>query len=205
MSWRSTLSRLKRRGYLKSEKVEEALIEVDRSKFVPERHRDYAYSDRPLPIGEEQTISAPHMVAWMTELLDPSEDDRVLEIGTGSGYQAAVLSRLVDEVHTIERVENLYKSAQENLKDFENVYIYHRDGSKGLKDEAPFDKVIVTAAAPEVPDAWKEQLKEGGMLVVPVGEGFRQTLKVLAKKNGELIDLKSEGGVRFVPLKEGER
>lgn len=202
-SWDRTLQKLKRRGYISSGKVEKALREVDRKKFVPEEQESAAYTDRPLPIGREQTISAPHMVAWMTEILDPSDTDIVLEIGTGSGYQAAVLSRLVEEVHTIERIDELYRSASENLAEFTDVYIYHRDGSKGLEEEAPFDKIIVTAAAPEIPEALKEQLGKEGRLVVPVGEGLTQTLKILENRDGEVIEVESQEGVRFVPMKEG--
>ncbi len=202
-SWGRTLKKLKRRGYIESKRVEQALREVDRRNFVPEKYRENAYEDRPLPIGHEQTISAPHMVAWMTEALDLKPDDRVLEIGTGSGYQAAVLSRLVSEVYTVERLEELAEQAKKSLHDFENVQVFHRDGFEGLEEEAPFDKIILTAAPPSIPEVLKQQLVEGGILVAPVGKGLSQILKICEKKEEEFVEVGSERGVRFVPMKEG--
>jgi protein-L-isoaspartate(D-aspartate) O-methyltransferase len=201
MSWNETIRKLKRHDYLTSRRVEEAMRAVDRKEFVPEEYEDQAYVDRPLPIGEGQTITAPHMVAMMTEALEPAEDERVLEIGTGSGYQAAVLAQLVTEVHTVERIVDLAEQARERLKQYGNVTVYRRDGSRGLPDEAPFDKILVTAAAPRLPEMLVDQLREGGRLVVPVGSRLTQQLRVYEKQEGELVKKESMGSVRFVPMK----
>ena len=154
-----------------NKEVLKAMESVQRHLFVPESERSRAYQDRPLPIGHHQTISQPYIVALMTEKLNPDKDDRVLEIGTGSGYQAAVLAKLVKEVYTIEIVEPLGKQATETLKElgYDNVHVRIGDGYKGWPDVAPFDGIIITAAPPQLPQPLVEQLKTGAKLVVPEG------------------------------------
>jgi len=189
-------------GILKTSRIIEAFKTVPRELFVPEKYRKSAYSDEPLPIGFNQTISAPHMVAMMTELLEPKKTDKVLEVGAGSGYQAAVLSRLVRKVYTIELEPDLVKFASRNIRKagIKNVRIMQGDGSKGYPKEAPYDKVIVTCACPEIPDALVEQLKEGGIILAPVGGGWSQELIKGVKRKGRL-ETKNCGGCVFVPLR----
>lgn len=177
-----------------------AMREVPRHEFVPEGHRNLAYEDHPLPIGEGQTISQPYIVALMTERLEPRPDDRVLEIGTGSGYQAAVLAKLVREVFTIEIVESLGLRAREDLArlGFTNVHVRIGDGYQGWPARAPFDAIIVTCAPDHVPAPLTAQLKEGGRLIIPVGRGV-QELILLEKREGRLVR-KSVLPVRFVPM-----
>ncbi|MFB6166977.1 MAG: protein-L-isoaspartate(D-aspartate) O-methyltransferase [Candidatus Nanohaloarchaea archaeon] len=194
------VQRLEKRGVLRSDRVIEAFRKVPREEFVPREKRGEAYEDRPLPIGEGQTISAPHMVAAMTEHLEPGENDRVLEIGTGSGYQAAILSELVDEVITTEIVPELAEEARERLSDYGNVEVVQTDGSTGYSEEAPYDRILYTAAAPEIPSEVFDQLEPGGKLVAPVGTGYSQNLKIYTKhREGEITE-ETEYGVRFVPL-----
>ena len=159
-----------------------------RHEFMPKSVWDQAYLDAGIPIGEGQTISSPFIVAYMTESLDPEREDRVLEIGTGSGYQAAVLSPLVDEVYSIEIVEPLGKQAAKVLKKlkYDNVHTRIGDGFKGWAEHAPFDKIILTCSPEEIPKPLKDQLREGGLLVVPMGERHQQTLYLMKKVNGEL-------------------
>ena len=178
-----------------------ALLKVERHLFVPERYRNQAYGDHPLPIGEGQTISQPYIVAFMTQILDLKRTDKVLEIGTGSGYQAAVLGELSDHVYTIEINEPLGRRARELLKelDYDNVKVKIGDGYKGWKEHAPFDAIIVTCAPTHVPDPLKEQLKEGGRMIIPVGEFYDQRLLYIKKINNELKQ-QSEFPVRFVPM-----
>jgi protein-L-isoaspartate(D-aspartate) O-methyltransferase len=163
--------------------------------------RAYAYEDGPLPIGYDQTISQPYVVAFMTEQLRPKRSDRVLEIGSGSGYQAAILGELVAEIYTIEIVEPLAKSAEATLQrlDYNNVHIKMGDGYKGWPEEAPFDAIIVTCAPEKVPQPLVDQLKDGGRMVIPVGERFAQQLYLLEKKNGQLKESVTLP-VRFVPM-----
>lgn len=190
-------------GYLKSPKVIKAFEEVPRENFVGRKYKEYAYADEPLPIACGQTISAPHMVAVMTELLEPKKTDKILEIGTGSGYQAAVLSRLVEKVCTVEFFKELAEFAKENLKKIgaRNVEVICRDGSKGYPKKAPYDKIIVTCGCPEIPKALVWQLKEGGIIVIPVGGGWHQNLIVGVKRKGKL-ETRNWGGCMFVPLKK---
>lgn len=178
-----------------------AFANVPREEFIPKRYHDLAYADMPLGIGEGQTISQPYVVAFMTQLLDPQLEDKVLEIGTGSGYQAAILSKLVKKVYTIERFKNLAEEAQTILGRLGdgNVEVIVGDGSKGLPDKAPFDGIIVTAAAPEIPRPLLDQLKVGGRFVAPVGSGFSQDMvKVTKTKRG--LEKETHPGFRFVPL-----
>lgn len=181
-----------------------AMKKVPRHEFVPGNLKFLSYYDGPLEIGEDQTISQPYIVAYMTELLELKPGEKVLEIGTGSGYQAAVLAEITDQVYTIEILKPLYDSAQEKLRElgYRNVQMKLGDGSLGWPEHAPFDKIIVTAAAlNDVPQPLIDQMKEGGLIVIPVGE-FYQELIVGVKKNGKL-EKTIKIPVRFVPLLEG--
>jgi len=183
------------------ERVLDAMRTVPRHLFVPPEFQNLAYSDGPLRIGEGQTISQPYIVALMTELLELEGDEKVLEIGTGSGYQAAILSHLADEVHSIERHESLAKRARQNLAEVgaNNVHIHIGDGSKGLPQHAPFEGIIVTASAPEVPQPLIDQLADEGCLVLPVGGRASQVLQQW-KRRGEDLSHESVAPVAFVPL-----
>ena len=182
-------------------RVIEAFRKVSRHLFVPEQFHSHAYNDHPLPIGEGQTISQPYMVALMTDLLDLTEEDKVLEIGTGSGYQAAILAELAKEVYTIERHRALAERAERILQelDYKNVKVLIGDGTKGRKEFSPYQKIIVTASAPGVPQPLFEQLDEMGKLVIPVGGRWSQDLVLIEKKKGEMIS-KPVCGCVFVPL-----
>jgi protein-L-isoaspartate(D-aspartate) O-methyltransferase len=173
---------------IKNERVVDAIRNTERHKFVAVKYRPNAYYDMALPIGDQQTISSPFIVAYMTEALDPQPTDKVLEIGTGSGYQAAVLAPLVKEVYTIEIVETLGKRAEKTLADlgYKNVFVKVGDGYKGWPENAPFDKIIVTCSPEKVPQPLVDQLAEGGRMVVPVGERYQQTLYLFRKKDGKL-------------------
>jgi len=180
---------------------------VPRHEFVPEKFRPRAYEDGPLPIGHEQTISQPYIVAFMTERLEPKPTDRVLEIGTGSGYQAAVLSELVAEVYSIEIIEALAQRAETDLKrlGYKNVKVRAGDGYQGWPDAAPFDAIIVTCAPEKVPPPLIEQLKDGGRMIIPVGPIWNQELVLLRKQTGRL-EKRAVLPVRFVPMTgAGER
>jgi protein-L-isoaspartate(D-aspartate) O-methyltransferase len=182
--------------------VLEAMRKVPRHLLVPEKIREYAYQDMPLPIGEGQTISQPYIVAFMSELIKPYPDMRVLEIGTGSGYQAAVLAEIVKEVYTIEIFEGLGKRAAMDLKNigYQNINLRIGDGYKGWPEEAPFDAIIVTAAPEEIPQPLIDQLKEGGRMIIPVGqEGKIQQLILGEKRNGK-FRTRYLSSVQFVPF-----
>jgi protein-L-isoaspartate(D-aspartate) O-methyltransferase len=185
---------------IKDKKVLAAMVKVKRHLFVPGHLWSAAYADRPLPIGEGQTISQPYIVAYMTELLGLNGTEKVLEVGTGSGYQAAVLAELCDTVYSIEIVKPLAERSEKLLKDlgYKNVIVYCGDGYLGLPGHAPFDGIIVTCAPPYVPEPLKAQLKEGGRMVIPVGD-YSQELVVLTKKDGR-IEERSVLPVRFVPM-----
>lgn len=178
-----------------------AMASVAREKFVPPELRAHAYDDRPLPIGYGQTISQPYIVALMTEHIQPKAGQRVLEIGTGSGYQAAVLSELVAEVYSIEIVRPLAQRAEGLLRElgYKNVHVKAGDGYKGWPEHAPFDAIIVTAAPDHVPQPLVEQLKEGGRMVIPVGESGAQNLYLLEKRGGQ-VKQTSVIPVKFVPF-----
>jgi protein-L-isoaspartate(D-aspartate) O-methyltransferase len=182
--------------------VLQAMRRVQRHKFVPDDLIHEAYSDRPLPIGYGQTISQPYIVALMTELLAVKKTDHVLEIGTGSGYQAAVLAEIVDSVWTVEIVQELAKSAEERLwrLGYGKVHVKWADGYNGWPDHAPFDAIVVTAAAEHIPPPLVQQLKEGGRMVIPVGHPFFVQNLVLVEKRGGKVSTRSIAPVRFVPL-----
>jgi len=184
------------------EMVLEAMLRVKRHLFVPPERSDQAYGDYPLPIGEGQTISAPHMVAMMCDYLDLKKGDKVLEVGAGSGYHAAVIAELIGEeghLYTVERIPWLVEFSMKNMKraGYKNVTVTHGDGTLGLPEHAPYDKISVTCAAPDVPPPLIEQLKTGGKMVIPVG-GYTQKLYLLEKKNG--IERNRKCDVVFVPL-----
>jgi len=184
------------------EAVLAAMRTVPRHEFVPEKWREFSYDDAPLPIGHRQTISQPYIVAVMTELAALSPDARVLEVGTGSGYGAAVLSRVAQHVFTIEILEPLAIRAQETLRrlGYNNVKVRHGDGYQGWPDEAPFDAIVVTAAPAKIPEPLKQQLKVGGRLVLPVGErNGRQELRVITRTRQGFRD-EFVFRVRFVPM-----
>jgi len=185
-------------------RVLEAMRSVPRHEFVPEDYRGGAYEDHPLPIGEEQTISQPFIVALMLEHLALRNNDRVLEVGTGSGYVTALLSVLCAEVFSVERYASLARSAEARLQrlGYKNVRIRVGDGSLGWSEYAPFDAVLVSAATPEVPAPLFDQLREGGRMVLPVGSSWTQELQLVRKVNGKK-DVTLLEGCRFVPLVEG--
>jgi len=192
---------------IRSSDVLRAMRATPRHLFVPADVRFMAYEDRPLPIGHGATISQPYIVALMTELLEPTKTDRVLEIGTGSGYQAAVLSQLVNRVYTIEIVPELARSAEENLRrlGYSNVTVRQGDGYKGWTEEAPFDRIILTAAPPEIPPVLVNQLASGGRLIAPIGSGWNQELVLIEKTAEGKIRRSSKGAVAFVPMQRGKK
>jgi protein-L-isoaspartate(D-aspartate) O-methyltransferase len=196
---------LRRRGYIKSPLVEKAMRRVPREEFLPEALRDDAYVDSPLPIGEGQTISAPHMVAIMAEQLDLVPGMKVLEIGSGSGYHAAVCAEVVapdGHIYTVERISSLASFAENNLKRTgysSLVTVVFGDGSNGLPEHAPYDRIFVAAGAPDVPEPLTEQLADGGKMLIPVGGKFYQDLIRVVRK-GKNVTKENLGGCVFVPL-----
>lgn len=194
-------NQLKSRG-IKDPEVLHAMEVVPREMFLPEDMAVFAYEDSPLPIGEGQTISQPFIVAVMIEMLELKKGDRVLEIGTGSGYAAAVLSRIVDEVYTIERHQRLVQSARGIFRriGYENIHVQHGDGSLGWPEHAPYDAIVVAAGSPDVPQSLREQLAVGGRLVIPTGSSRDHEL-IRIRRTGQ-ADFKQESllSVRFVPL-----
>jgi protein-L-isoaspartate(D-aspartate) O-methyltransferase len=193
-------AQLRRRG-IHDERVLRAMEKVPRHLFVPASLQATAYDDNPVPVGEGQTISQPFIVAYMLESLQLTPDSRVLEVGTGTGYQAALLGEIAREVHTVERVFSLFFTAKENLAHLQcaHVDVIHGDGTRGLPEHAPFDRIIVAAAAPDVPTALFEQLAEGGRMIIPVGTPELQDLLLVRKQNGLPVTKQLEG-CRFVPL-----
>ena len=190
--------------HITNARVLAVMEKIPRHEFVPEQNRSRAYEDRALPIGYDQTISQPYIVAFMTEKLDPQPTDRVLEIGTGSGYQAAVLAQLVAEVYTIEIIEPLAQRAEANLKRLgcANIHVRAGDGCQGWPEAAPFDAIIVTCAPEKVPPSLVEQLRDGGRMIIPVGPIGDQEL-VLLRKQGEQLEQRAVLSVRFVPMTGG--
>lgn len=196
---------LRERRYISDEKIVKAMKKVPRHLFVPERVREKAYIDRPLSIGKGQTISAPHMVGMLVQKLDLEPSNKVLEIGGGSGYNTAVIAEVLEggEVISIEKISYLAEKAKENLEKAgynEKVKMIVGDGSLGYEEKAPYDRILLTAGAPEVPSPLEKQLKESGIIVAPVGGRRRQQLVVGTKKNDK-IKYRREGGCVFVPLK----
>jgi protein-L-isoaspartate(D-aspartate) O-methyltransferase len=184
--------------------VLDAMRAVPRHEFVPETYRNSAYADTPLPIGLDQTISQPYIVALMTELVEPKPEHRILEVGTGSGYQAAVIGRIVKEVYSIEIIPQLAQSASERLKrlGYANIAVREGDGYQGWPDRAPFDGILVTAGATDVPKPLIDQLKPGGRMIIPVGAtSGSQVLKVIEKRADGSIRTEEVIPVRFVPLR----
>ena len=178
-----------------------AMRAVPRHEFVPSAQKARAYEDLALPIGHQQTISPPYIVAYMTNELDPQANDRVLEIGTGSGYQASILAKIVKDVYTIEIVSPLSKQAEKRMKDlgYTNVHCLDGDGFKGWPEQAPFDKIIVTCSPENIPQPLIDQLKDGGRMIIPVGERYQQSFHLLVKENGELKDERLASTL-FVPM-----
>jgi protein-L-isoaspartate(D-aspartate) O-methyltransferase len=207
-SWQAARQRMVERQLaargVKDGRVLAALGKVPRHEFVPANRRAEAYDDRPLPIGQGQTISQPYLVAFMTEAIGPRPGQRVLEVGTGSGYQAAVLAELVGAVYTVELLPDLAAAAGKRLArlGYRNVHVKAGDGYLGWPDQGPFDAVVVTCGAKEVPRPLLEQLKPGGKMVIPVGEaGAVQTLRLLTKGPGGKMEVRDLLPVRFVPLR----
>lgn len=192
---------LKPRG-IHHPKVIQAFLQVPREKFVPDALKPYAYQDSPLPIGEGQTISQPYIVALMTQAVNVQPDERILEIGTGSGYQAAILAQLCQEVFTIERLETLANQAKKHFEEleYENINLMVGDGSLGWKEKGPYDVILVTAGAPIVPPALIEQLKPNGRLILPVGDEITQQLLLIRKDSAGKLTQEIVELVRFVPL-----
>ncbi|HJM17097.1 MAG TPA: protein-L-isoaspartate O-methyltransferase [Candidatus Poseidoniia archaeon] len=193
------LDYLERKNYLKTSKVREAMLTVDRRNFVRSSDRLLAYDDTPLRIGQGQTISAPHMVAMMLEELNLCDEDNLLEIGSGCGYHAAVASKMVSKVTTIERIPYIYELACENLEGYENIDIINGDGSRGFKHNSPYQKIMVTCGAPRVPTPLVDQLEKGGLMVIPVGGRLAQELLTIEKTNTG-ITVSRRPGVAFVPM-----
>lgn len=192
---------IKARG-IRDRKVLDAMLKVERHLFVDDAKKNRAYNDHPLPIGEGQTISQPYVVALMTEAVSLKGNERVLEIGTGSGYQAAILGEIVKEVFTIEIKKGLYETARERLKriGYKNIQIKHGDGYFGWEENAPFDVIMITASANHISPLLLAQLKEGGRLIIPLGSTvFYQNLTLIKKEKGKHI-ITELGGVAFVPM-----
>ncbi|MBC8376825.1 MAG: protein-L-isoaspartate(D-aspartate) O-methyltransferase [FCB group bacterium] len=191
---------IKKRG-IKDRLILDTFLRVPRHRFVPDEIKSLAYSDRALPIGEEQTISQPYIVAFMTKALNLSPQDKILEIGTGSGYQAAILGELCDSVFTIEIIASLGNRAKLLLEElgYDNIIVKIGDGYQGWEEYAPFDAIIVTCAPTQVPTILKDQLKEGGRMIIPVGSSYRQDLVLLRKANHQLVEEKVLP-VIFVPM-----
>jgi protein-L-isoaspartate(D-aspartate) O-methyltransferase len=192
---------IQRRG-IDDRRVLQAMLKVERHLFVPESYRPMAYADRPLPIGEGQTISQPYIVALMTYHLHLTPEDRILEIGTGSGYQAAVLAELAKEVYSLEIIEQLARTAQERLQalGYKNVWVKRGDGFYGWPEHAPYDAIMITCATPTIPERLVGQLKEGGRMIVPLGnEPFIQSLTLITKRAGK-IERQPLEDVVFVPM-----
>lgn len=197
------LSQLKREGYLKTPSISQAFERIDRKNFVREGERNFAYENSALPIGYGQTISQPLVVAFMLELLEPKRGEKILDVGCGSGWQTALLADIVGtkgKIMAIERIPELVEMAQKNLSKYKRlmgrIEIALQDGSQGFEREAPFDKIIAAASAKQIPNKWKEQIKQGGIIVAPIGESI-----IRLQKTGEkTFEKKGFYGFRFVPL-----
>ena len=196
------ISDLIKNGYLKSDNIKSALFKVPRWEFLPAELKQFSTIDEPIPIGYGQTMSAPHMVALMLELLDIREGQDILEIGTGSGWNAALIAELVGpkgSVTTIEYVKELHDRAKKNLDEYFNVECILGDGKKGYGQNAPYDRIIVTCAAQDIPETLNSQLRDGGIIVIPLGSQLMQEL-VKGTKKGKWIEQENHGACRFVPF-----
>ena len=194
---------LKNLGRIKSETVEKAFLQTPRELFIPEKIKNYAYVDTPLQIGNNQTISAPHMVAIMCEALNLKQGQKILEIGAGSGYHAAIISKIIGpkgHIYTVERIQTLAENAKQNLKkaNITNVTVEIGDGSLGLPKHAPYDIIYVTCAAPDIPEPLIDQLKDPGQLLIPVGQRICELILIEKKENKTTST--ELGGCAFVPL-----
>jgi len=200
------VEKLYNQGYIKTEKVKEAMLKVPREEFMPLENSSYAYLDRPFPIGNGQTISAPHMVAIIAEKLELTDGMNILEIGTGFGYNAAVVAEIVGKeghIYTIERIPALVEKSKENLNKtgyFDRVTVIEGDGTVGYPDKAPYDRVYGTASAPKIPEPLKEQLKIGGKLIIPMGSDYYQELVSVMRISHDEYQTQNLGGVVFVPM-----
>lgn len=200
------VEKLFNQGYIRTEKVKKAMLNVPREEFMPPENSSYAYLDRPFPIGKGQTISAPHMVAIIAEKLELEEGMNILEIGTGWGYNAAVVGEIVGKnghVFTIERISSLAEKARENLEKTgysEMVTVIEGDGTTGYPDKAPYDRIYGTASAPQIPEPLKEQLKIGGKLIMPMGSDYFQELVSVMRISDDDYQTMNLGGVVFVPM-----
>ncbi len=195
-------NQIEQRG-IRDERILNVFRTTPRHAFVPPAYQNMAYQDRPLPIGDGQTISQPYIVALMTELINPQPDQSILEIGTGSGYQAAILSQLVKEVFSIERHPSLFQQTATLFKTlgYTNIHALYGDGSQGLPDEAPFDAILVTAAAPQIPSILLNQLKKQGKIIAPIGKRSSQTLVRWVKQTDGSLTKEELSAVAFVPLR----
>lgn len=194
-------------GMIKTKKVENAFRSIKREEFMPESVRKHAYEDRPLPIYENQTISQPSTIAEMLEWLEVKEDSKILEIGTGCGYNAALISKLTKKtVYSLENIEKLVNFTRSNLKKagIKNVEVIYADGTRGYSEKAPYDRIIATCVCDEIPNSWKEQLKEGGILVAPVGITLGCEIVVAKKINREFVYTRHPG-YAFVELTKGKK
>ena len=201
-AYSSLITKLIKKGHLKSDNIIQTFFKVPRWEFLPEELKKYSISDEPIPIGYGQTMSAPHMVAIMLELLDIKEGENVLEIGTGSGWNTALMAELTGpegSVTTIEYVKDLHEQAKKNLEEFFNVECIKGDGKICYSKNAPYDKIIVTCAAKEVPKALEDQLADGGLIVIPIGSVIMQEL-VKGTKKGKWIEKENCGLCKFVPM-----
>lgn len=198
---RRLIEQIQREGRIQDKRILEAMMRIPRHAFLDSSFEEYAYQDRPFPIGKDQTISQPTTVAFQTQLLEVQKNDRVMEVGTGSGYQAALLSELGARVYTIERYKSLKQKAEINLKKlgFHGINLFYGDGYKGLPAYAPFHKILITAAAPELPETFFAQLKNGGILVIPYGRGQVQVMKRFIKNGNEVVE-ENHGNFAFVPM-----
>lgn len=200
------VEKLFNQGYIKTEKVKEAMLKVPREEFMPPENSSYAYLDRPFPIGNGQTISAPHMVAILAEKLELTDGMNILEIGTGLGYNAAVVAEIMGDeghVYTIERIPALVEKSRENLNKTgysQRVTVMEGDGTTGYPDKAPYDRIYGTASAPKIPEPLKEQLKIGGKLIMPVGSDYYQELLLVMRISEDQYQTRNLGGVVFVPM-----
>lgn len=202
---RNLVEKIRREGRIQDERILDAMMRIPRHAFLDSSFEEYAYQDRPFPIGKEQTISQPTTVAIQTQLLEIKKNDRVLEIGTGSGYQAAVLAELGARVYTVERFKSLKETAEKKLRSlgYKGINLFYGDGFAGLPAYAPFHKILITAAAPEIPEVFFEQLRDGGIIVIPYGKGAVQQMKRFIK-SGEGIAEEHHGSFSFVPMQRNK-